>query len=69
MPFLKAQVSFGQKEPINVQMFECLGQDSSNSSCQFWNGKSIPLQILHHSSLSWHITRLQILSSYIFYFE
>ena len=38
------------------------------SSCQFWNGKSLPLQILHYSSLSWHITPLQILRSYLFYF-
>ena len=27
-----------------------------NASCQFWNDKSIPLQILHHYSLPWHIT-------------
>ena len=43
---------FVQKEPITVQIFEtfeCLGQNLSNSSCQFWNDKSIPLQILHHS--------------------
>ena len=30
---------------------------------------SIPLQILHHSSLSWHITPLWILSSYLSYFR
>ena len=40
-----------------------------NSSCQFWNNKSIPFQILHYFSLSWHITHLQILRSYLFYFE
>ena len=39
-----------------------------NSPCQFWNDKSIPLQIMHHSSLLWHITPLWILSSYVFYF-
>ena len=44
-----------------------LGQNSSNSSCQFWNDKSISLQILHQSSLSWHITPLWILISYLFY--
>ena len=27
----------------------------ASSSCQFWKGKSIPLQILHHSLFSWHI--------------
>ena len=45
---------FGQKKPIKVQTFEafdCSGQNSSNS-CQFWNNKSVPLQTLHHSSLS-----------------
>ena len=49
-------IYFGRKEPIKVQMFEtfkCSSQNSSNSSCQFWNDKSIPLQILHQSSLSW----------------
>ena len=46
------------------ETFKCLGQNLSNSSCQFWNGKSIPLQILHHSSLSWYITPLWILRSY-----
>ena len=44
------------KEPIKgqiFQIFECLSQNLSNSSCQFSNdNKSIPLQILHHSSLS-----------------
>ena len=29
--------------------------------------KSIPLQILHYSSLTWHITPLQILRLYLFY--
>ena len=54
-------IYFVQKNPIKVQIFEIFessGQASSNSSCQFWNDKSIPLQILHHSSLSWHITPL-----------
>ena len=50
------------------ETFKCSGQNSSNSSCQFWNDKSNPLQILHHSSLSWHITPLRILSLYFFYF-
>ena len=37
----------GQKEPIKVKMFdifECSGQNLSNSSCQFWNEKSISLR-------------------------
>ena len=40
-----------------------------NSLCQFWNDKSIPVQILHHSLLSWHITPLWILRSYVFYLD
>ena len=50
------------------ETFKCSGQNSSNSSCQFWNDKSIPIQILYNSSFSWHITPLWILSSYVFYF-
>ena len=52
---------FAQKEPIKVkhfETFECLRQNLSNSSCQFWNVKSIPLQILHHFLLLWYITPL-----------
>ena len=69
--FSSSNIYFAQNEPIKVKMFEtvkCLGQNSSSSSCQFWNDKSFPLQILHHSSLSWQITSLWILSSYFFYF-
>ena len=69
--FSSNNIYFAQKEPIKVKIFEtfkCSGQNSSNSSCQFWNDKSIPLQILHHSSLSWQITPLWILSSYFFKF-
>ena len=54
-------IYFGQKQPIKVQIveiFDCLGQNLSNSSCKFWIVKSIVFQILHHSSLSWHKTSL-----------
>ena len=64
-------VYYAQKEHIKMEhfeAFECLGQTLSNSSCQFWNHKLIPLQIFHHSSLSWHMTPLWILDSYFFYF-
>ena len=43
------------------ETFEYLGQHLT-SSCQFWNDKSIPLQILHQSSVSWDITPLHFLS-------
>ena len=64
-------IYFAQKEPIKIKNFEtfkCSGQNSSISSCQLWNGKSVPLQILRNSSLSWQITPLWILSSYFFKF-
>ena len=54
-------IYFGQKQPTKEQVFEifeCSGQNSLNSSCQFWNKKSIPLQILDHSSFSWHTKSL-----------
>ena len=70
--FSSSNIYSSQKEPIKVNIFDtikCLGQNSSNSSCQFRNDKSFPLQILHHSSLSWQITPLWFLSSYFFYFK
>ena len=57
--FSSTIIYFDQKEPIKAQIFEtfkCLGQKSLDSSYQFWNGKSIHLQILHLSSLSRHRT-------------
>ena len=69
--FSSNNIYFAQKEHIKMKIFEtfkCSGQNSSNSSCQFSNYKSIPLQILHHSSLAWHITLLWILNLYFSYF-
>ena len=59
--FISNILYFGQKQPIKAQIFkifECSGQTLSSSSCQFWTDKSIPLQILYHSSFSWHKTSL-----------
>ena len=50
------------------ETFKCSGQISSNSLCQFWNGKSIPLQILCLSSVSWKIIPLYLFSSENIYF-
>ena len=64
-------IYFAQKKPIKIKIFEtfkCSCQYSSNSTCQLWNDKSLPLQILRNSSLSWQITPLWILSSYLFKF-
>ena len=62
---------FGQKQLIKVQIFEifeCSGENLPNSSCHFPNHKSVFLQILHHSSVSWKITPLYFFSSNIIYF-
>ena len=37
------------------ETFDCSGQIFPNSLCQFWNDKSIPLQIYYLSSVSWKI--------------
>ena len=39
------------------EIFECSGQNSSNSTCQFWTGKSIPLKFLHHSYLPFNYAK------------
>ena len=64
-------IYLAQKEPIKVEIFEnfeCLGQNLSNSLCQFWNDKLILLQILHPFSVSWKITPLYFFSSNNIYF-
>ena len=64
--FSSKNIYFAQKEPIkmtNFETFEWSGQILSNSLCQFWNNKSIPLQILYPSSVSWKITPLYFFSS------
>ena len=69
--FTSNNIYFAKNEPIKMKIFKtfkCLGQYSSNSSCQLWNNKSIPPQILRHSSVLWQITPLWILSSYFFNF-
>ena len=69
--FSSNNICFAQKEPIKVKIletFECSGQNLSNSLCQSWNHKPIPLQILHPSSVSWKITPLYFFSSKKLYF-
>ena len=51
-----------------LRFFEYSGQNLSNYLCQFLNDKSIPLQILHPSSVSWKITPLYFFSSNNIYF-
>ena len=69
--FSSNNIYFALKEPIKAKIFEtfeCSGQNLSNSLCQFWNNKSIPLQILYPSSVSWKITPLYFFSSNNIYF-
>ena len=52
----------------NFDTCECSGQNLSIPLCQFLNKKSIPLQILYPSSVSWKITPLYFFSSNNIYF-
>ena len=58
----------GTNQSRNFENFECSGQNSPNS-CHFWNNKSVFLQILHHSSVSWDITPLYFFSWNFIYFQ
>ena len=52
---------FAQKEPITVKRFEtfkCSGENLPYYSCHLPNHKSVFLQILYHSSMSWKIIPL-----------
>ena len=51
-----------------VETFECSDQNLSNFLCQFQYDKSIPLQVLYHSSVSWKIICLYCFSSKNIYF-
>ena len=51
-----------------MKIFENFEYSGSNSLHQFWNNKSIPLQILYPSSVSWKIIPLYFLSSNKIYF-
>ena len=58
----------GSHQSPNFDTFECSGKHFLNSSCHLPNHKSIFLQILHHSSVSWKITPLYFFRSNIKYF-
>ena len=63
--FRSNAIYFAQKEPIKIKL---LGQTSLNSF-RFWNNKSVFLQILHQSSVSWDITPLYFFSWNFIYFQ
>ena len=69
--FSSIKIYFAQKELIKMKIletFKCSGQILSNSLCQFWNKKLIPLQILYPSSVSWKVISLYFFSSNYIYF-
>ena len=51
-----------------VDAFKCSDENSANSSCHFPKHKSVFLQVLHDSSVSWNITPLYFLRLNILYF-
>ena len=58
-------IYFGQKEPIRVQFFSLLSalmKVHPTSHAIFGKTRSMFIQILHHCSLSWKITRLYFFS-------
>ena len=56
-------IYFGHKEAVKTQIFSSARVKVPHVNLK--NDKSVPLQFLYHSSLSWQITL--ILSTYIFY--
>ena len=58
----------GSHQSSNFDTFECSGENLPNSSCHFPSNKSVFLQILHYSSMSWEITPLYFFSSNNIYF-
>ena len=58
----------GSHQSFNFDTFKCSGEDLPNSSYHFPSSKSVFLQILHQSSVSWKITPLHSFSSNNKYF-
>ena len=57
------------KIPMEIfESFEYSGQNPPNS-WHFWNNKSFFKKILHHSSVSWHITFLCFLAEILYTFS
>ena len=62
LSILKRQVDSSLNFVSLFSFMKGSGQSLSNFLCQFWNGKSIPLQILYPSSVSWNMTPLYFLA-------
>ena len=56
----------GSHQSSNFDTFKCSGENLQNSSCHFPSNKSVFLQILYHSSMSWKITPLYFLVKAIY---
>ena len=52
----------------NFQTFEWLGKNSPNFSCHIWNHRSVFLETLLHSSVSWEITHMYFFSWHFIWF-
>ena len=69
--FTSKVIYFAREGPVKVQIletFECSDQNLPKS-CHFLNNKSVFLQILHQSSVSWDITPLYFFSFNFLYFQ
>ena len=55
-------------QSYNCDTFKRSGENLPNSSCHFPSNKSVFLQILQHSSMSWKITSLYFFSTNNIYF-
>ena len=58
----------GSHQSHNFHTFNCSGEILPNFSCHFPDHKSVSLQILHNSSMSWKITLLHFFRSSVIYF-
>ena len=58
----------GSHQSPNFDTFKCFGENLPNFSCHFSNYKSVFLQNLHNSSVSWKLTLLYFRSSNNIYF-
>ena len=58
----------GSHQSSNFDLFKCSGENLPNSSCYFPSNKSVFVQILHHSSMSWKTTPFYFFSSNSIYF-
>ena len=57
----------GSYQSPSSETFKCSGEKLPYSSCHLLNYRSVFLQILHQSSVSWKITRLYIFRSNVIY--